>query len=133
MADKVHEHIGYHRLLLVLGALFLYFFYPTEEVPSIADAGVSELFEAIAFLIPPKFTFYFLLWLALSDTLANLWRLVDFLRQKTPFWNYYPIIADTMLLLLLWIIYRKYVNPLPETPEETTETANLLKRAWGLS
>jgi hypothetical protein len=128
VADKIQENVGYHRVLLIACALFLYFFYPTEEVPSISDAGVKEMFNAIIFILPPKFYFLVLTWIGLSDLLANLWRLVDFLRQKSTFWNYYPAMMDAFLLIILWLIYRKYVNPLPEEPEAEEEVTRFMLR-----
>ena len=119
MGNAIQEHVGYHRILLVLCALFLLIFYPTEDIPGILDAGIDELFFALVFWIPPKLYFYFLAWIGLSDLVANLWRLLDFFRQKTTFWNYWPAVMDLILLGLLWWCYRKYINPLPESPEET--------------
>ncbi len=127
MGNPIRQHLGYHRCLLLLFCLFFIFIYPEEVLETLPEkASLTELFWHF---LRPTYFFIFLCWVTISDLVANLWRLAEYVFKKASSWNIWPLILDFAIMLVLWWCYRKHVSPLPVEPEEAKEALLFLFKA----
>ena len=115
MSDPIRDNVGYHRVLILFCSVCLWVMYPEEGS---YESWPEILHDVLRYEKMYLATFYLLTWVVLSDALANIWRLGDFLRQKATSWNYWKFGLDLVVIVVLWFVYRGYINPAPEPPEE---------------
>ena len=105
MSSSLHQKVGYHRLLLLLSIYVLYFIFPNEKPGAPVGEGIPY---ALIFFQACRFAALFTAWIACSDTLANLWRLGEFLARKAPHWYYWPLILDLLMLGGVYLLHGHY-------------------------
>lgn len=124
MKNLIKKNMGYHRLLLCICVLLLFIIYPTDET----TAAIRSWKEgSYTFWFFPISIFLVLVWVVLSDLVANLWRLAEFMIKKNGLWHFGPLTVDLVLVLLLWLFYHFHLVPKVEEPQ-TTESMMLILR-----
>ena len=123
LQNMIRKNLGYHRVLLLVCAVLLYFIYPSEETVE-AIRGWKE--GKFLFWFYPIVVYLILLWVVLSDLLANVWRFLEFLIKKNTLWHYAPVTLDIVLVIIMWFCYRHNINPPPPEPEEAEAFLRLL-------
>ena len=118
MGDLVKRNIGYHRAALILCTVLVFMLYPSE-IPKFEKDDLSWVHLKVF----APYLYLFLWWITLSDTLANIWRLADFIRKKTKSLNWINLICDLFLIALLALCYHFRVAPQEEGSEQLQSMA----------
>lgn len=126
MTKPLHKQFGYHRLLIVLFAIFLWATFP-EKAPS--PSSQDEIDWAKYIYMGYIGAFWGTVWVSLSDLLANAYRTVERALGKREDWPIFAIIADG---IMIFIVYKTYVARFMPPPEEAEEKARLLLQVLGL-